>query len=113
MFLFLAGVQVGLASLGLVSGINLLRLKAWARNVLEVRSWLLLLFVLGFMVFWIFSWVSITSSHAPSGFGVMGVLLGVVITGIYGVPLGIMIKYLRGPKVRYAINWAVEQEKST
>jgi hypothetical protein len=32
----------------------------------------------------------------------------VVITGIYGVPLGIMLKYLRGPKVRNAINGTAE-----
>jgi hypothetical protein len=33
----------------------------------------------------------------------------VVITGIYGVPLGIMLKYLRGPKVRNAVSGTAEQ----
>jgi hypothetical protein len=102
-FPLLAIVQIGVAVLGLVSGINFLKHKAWARNVLEGLTWLLLSFTLGFMVFWIFNWISITSGDGFSGFGMMGAVMGVVITGIYGVPLGIMLKYLRGPKVRNAI----------
>lgn len=101
---FLAIVQVGLAALGLVSGINFLKLKAWARSALEALTWLLLLCILGFMVFWIINWVSMTSGHGPRGFDVMGVVMGIVITAIYGVPLGIMVKYLRGARVKDAIN---------
>jgi hypothetical protein len=108
-FPLLAIVQIGAAVLGLVSGINFLKLKAWARSVLEGLTWLLLVFILGFMVFWVFNWISTTSSHGPSGFGMMGAVMGVVITGIYGVPLGIMLKYLRGPKVKNAINGTAEQ----
>ena len=104
----LAIVQIGVAVLGLTSGINLLKLKAWARNVLEGLTWLLLIFILGFMVFWVINWVSMSSGHGPRGFGVMGAVMGVVITGIYGVPLGIMLKYLRGPKVKNAINGTAE-----
>jgi hypothetical protein len=108
-FPLLAIVQIGVAVLGLFSGINFLKLKAWSRNVLEGLTWLLLSFTLGFMVFWIFNWISMTSSHGSSGFGVMGVVMGVVITGIYGVPLGIMLKYLRGPKVHNAIYGIADQ----
>jgi len=60
------------------------------------------------MVFWVINWVSMSSGHGPRGFDIMGAVMGVVITGIYGVPLGIMLKYLRGPKVKNAINGNAE-----
>jgi hypothetical protein len=107
-FPILAIVQVCIAVIGLISGINFLKLKAWSRSTLEILTWLFLIFILGFMIYWVFNWVSMSSGHGPRGFGVMGAVMGVVITGIYGVPLGIMLKYLRGPKVRNAINGAAE-----
>jgi len=103
-FPLIAIIQIGVAVFSIVSGINFLKLKAWARNTLEAMTWLLLTFVLGFMVFWTFSWLSATSGRGPDGFGMMGAIMGVVMTGIYGVPLGIMLVYLRGPKVKNAIN---------
>ncbi len=103
-FPVLAIVQIFVAVLGLVSGINFLKLKSWTRGMLEALTWLLLIFVLGFMVFWVFNWISMTSDQGLSAFSVMGAVMGVLISGIYGVPLGIMLKYLRGPKVKNAIN---------
>lgn len=102
-FSLLAIVQIGVGVLGLVSGINFLKLKAWSRKVLEGLTWLFLVFIVGFMVFWLFNWVSMTSGDSPRGFGIMGAAMGVFITGIYGVPLGIMLKYLRGDKIKNAI----------
>ena len=102
--------QIGIAILGFVSGISFLKLKIWARNVLEVLTWLLLLFIVGFMIFWVFNWISMTSGHGPRGFGIMGAVMGVAITGIYGVPLGIMMKYLRGDKVKNAMIGYAEQK---
>jgi hypothetical protein len=107
-FPVLAIVQMGVGVLGLVAGINFLKLRAWSRPVLEVLTWLMLVFVVGFMVFWVFNWLSITSEGAPSGFSIMGGAMGVVITGIYGVPLGIMLRYLRGDKVRSAMQGSAE-----
>ena len=107
-FPLLALIQIGFAVLGLVSGICFLKLKAWARAVLESLTWLLLVSVLGFMFIWIFIWVSVTPDHGPDGFVVVGAVMGVVVSGLYVVPLGIMLKYLRGPKVRNAISGAAE-----
>ncbi len=107
-FPLLAIVQIGIGSLGVVAGIQFLKLKAWARSALEVLTWLFLLFVLGFMVFWLIIWVSITSAHGADSLGIMGAVMGVVMTGIYGIPLGIMLKYLRGSKVRNAVNGVQE-----
>jgi len=102
-FPLLAVSQIGVGVLGLVSGINFLKLKSWSRKVLEVISWLLLMYVVGFGIFWVFSWVSMTSGDGPTGFDMMGTVIGVVITAIYIVPLGIMLKYLRGDKVKNAL----------
>ncbi|MGD9367715.1 MAG: hypothetical protein PVH87_18590 [Desulfobacteraceae bacterium] len=100
--------QIGVAIIGFVSGINFLKLKIWARNILESLTWLLLIFVVGFMIFWVYNWISMTSGHGPRGFDIMGTAMGVVITGIYGVPLGIMVKYLRGDKVKNAMTGFAE-----
>ena len=95
--------QMGVAVLGVVSGINFLKLRRWSRCVLEVLSWLLLLFIVGFGVFWLSSWLSASTGGAPPVFALVGAAMGVVITGVYAVPLAIMLKYLRGPKVRSAM----------
>jgi hypothetical protein len=107
-FPLLAAVQIGVSTLGLISGIHFLKLKAWSRSVLEALTWILIILILGFMIFWVFNWVSMGSRHGPHGFGIMGAVMGVVITGIYGVPLGFMLKYLRGSKVRNVINGIAE-----
>jgi prepilin signal peptidase PulO-like enzyme (type II secretory pathway) len=62
---FIAIGQIGIAILGLVSGINFLKFKMWARNVLEVLSWLLLLFIVGFMIYWEYNWISMASGYGP------------------------------------------------
>lgn len=103
-FPLLAIVQIGVAVLGLVSGIKFLKFEAWSRSTLEGLTWILLIFILGFMVFWEFNWISMTSDNDPGSFGIMGAIMGVVITAIYVIPTGIMLKYLRGPKVRNAFN---------
>lgn len=111
-FSFIGVGQMGVALLGFIAGINFLKLKIWARNVLEALTWLLLIFILGFMIYWVFNWISITSEHGPHGFDIMGAVMGVLITGIYGVPLGIMLKYLKGGKVKNAIIEAAETSSS-
>ena len=103
-FPLIATVQLFVAVFGIIAGINFLKLKSWARNALETLTWLLLLFVIGFMVFWLFTLFAMTSaSNAPIVMAVFMAVMGVVVTGVYGVPLGIMLKYLRGEKVRAAM----------
>lgn len=113
LFPLLAIFQIGIAAIGCICGINFLKLKTWSRSVLEVLTWLLLVFILGFMAFWLFNWMSTTMAHGPQGFGIMGAVMGVIITGIYGVPLVIMLKYLRGSKVKSAINGSAEPGASS
>lgn len=102
-FSYIAMAQLLVAIIGLVSGINFLKLKSWSRIVLEILTLLFILFVVGFGIYWEFGWLTMTSGNGPKGFNVMGAVMGVVIIGIYGVPLGIMLKYLRGDRVKNAM----------
>ena len=102
-FPLLAVIQILLGGFGLFSAMNFLKLKESSRKYLEILTWLLLIFIVGFSIFWVFNWITMTSGHGPGGFSVMGAIMGVVVTGIYGVPLGVMLKFLRGDKVKTAM----------
>ena len=107
-FPLLAIIQIAAAALGFVSGINFLKLKVWSRRVLEILSWLFLLFLVVFGIYWEFSLLSMTSRHGLKGFDIIGAVMGAVIISIYVVPLGIMLKYLRGDKVKNAMTGTTE-----
>lgn len=103
-FPLLAVVQVGAGILAIVSGINFLKLKSWSRIVLEVLTWIFLVVIIVYMVLWSLIWFLFPSGFHPTGFLIVLAIMAVVISGIYAVPLIIMLKYLRGPKVKNALN---------
>lgn len=107
-FPLLAIVQIFIGGLGFFSGINFLKLKIWSRNVLEILTWLILIFLVGFMVYWVFNWLSMSAGHGPKNFAVGGAIMGIVVTGIYAVPLGIIVKFLRGDKIKNAMSGIAE-----
>ena len=99
--------QVLFAVFIVYSAIMFLRLKAWARLSLEIITWLSLLYIVGFGLFWIVSWFSMTGqipddqgAEMLGAFQIFGAIMGAVITLVFAVPLGIIIKYLRGEKIR-------------
>jgi hypothetical protein len=107
LLLLLQGI---VAVLAIWAGVSLLRLKQWARTTIEVLSWIALLYTVGFGIFWVYTWVAMTSqvpTHGapvdPVSFRLMGAVMGVVVTAIFAVPLWIMIRYLRGAEVHMAI----------
>ena len=108
LFPLIAFAQVCVGALALVSGIHFLKLRAWARSVLTVLTALLLVFVVGFGIFWVVMWVSVTDEGAPPGFEAMGLIMGIFNTALFGVPLGIMLKYLVGDRVKGAMRAPVE-----
>jgi len=101
--------QIGIAILGLISGINFLKLKSWSRSVLEILTWILLLFIAAFGGFFVYQRMPISSSQSSFGFGIMEIVIMIAIFGFYGVPLIIMVKYLRGDKVNAAMIGSAEQ----
>lgn len=103
-FPFLAIAQVGLGATALIAGINFLKLKAWARPILEGFTWFLLSYVVVLLV--VMQVLSITMELAPNepvGTKWLMRVMSLVICGMYSVPLVIMLRYLRGEKVRSAL----------
>ena len=93
------------------AGVSLLRLKQWARTAIEVLSWIAFLYTVGFGIFWVYMWISMTgqvmAGSAPGNvdsFQVIGAVMGVIVSAVFAVPLWIMIRYLRGVEARTATN---------
>ncbi len=114
-FTLLVLVQLAVAVVAVVAGIQFLKLRSWARTVLEVISWLSVIYVIGFGVFWLFMWSTISGQLPQEGapfdsrtFEIFGLVMGAFVTLVFAVSLGITIKYLRGKVVRGAIQHATE-----
>ena len=114
-FTLLVLVQLAVAVVAVVTGIQFLKLRSWARTVLEVISWLSVIYVIGFGVFWLFMWSTISGQLPQEGapfdsrtFEIFGLVMGAFVTLVFAVSLGITIKYLRGKVVRGAIQHATE-----
>jgi lysylphosphatidylglycerol synthetase-like protein (DUF2156 family) len=109
-FGWLVLAQLVLAAVAIVAGIQFLQLRAWSRTALEILSWISLIYVVGFGLFWISTWSTITGEFAQQGapfdmetFRVAGLAVAIFITLAFAIPLGIMIKYLRGKAIREAM----------
>lgn len=101
-FPLLVAAQALVGVSGLFAGVQFLKLRAGARTALELLTWLLLVYLAVFGAWWLFSWTSMAAGRAD-GFGLMGALMGVFITAVYGIPVVIMLRYLRGAKVASAM----------
>jgi hypothetical protein len=107
-FELIAMVQVALAIFILIASIHFLRLRQWARTALEIIAWLGLVYLVGFGIFWVVSWIGITSSipltegmPGPSPmFNIAGVVMGSLITVCWVVPFVVIIIFLRKNTVR-------------
>lgn len=100
---FLSVGQIVLGAFGLFSAFRFLRMESWARTALEILSWFLLFCVVGWGIIWVAFAVFGSSVHRLPGPGLLGALMGALISAIYAIPVGIMLKYLRGEKVRNAM----------
>jgi len=109
-FDLLALFQINIAVFIIISSIYFLKLRSWARTALEVVSWLGLTYVVGFSLFWIASWIFMSSS-GPRGqgasaepliFGIFGAIMGIVVMAVYAAPLIAIIWFLRGKTIREA-----------
>jgi len=111
-FGIIALLQVALATFVLMASIHFLQLRKWARNALEIITWLGLFYIVGFGIFWVVSWITITSSfpvsEVPSGpppmFNIIGAVMGCVVTVVWVVPLIIIIIFLRGKTIKDAVS---------
>ncbi len=109
-FVWLVLAQLALATVAIVAGIQFLQLRPWARAALEMLSWVSLIYVVGFGLFWISTWSTMTGQFAQQGapfdvetLRIAGLAVGIFVTLAFAIPLGIMIKYLRGKAIRAAM----------
>ena len=99
-------VAVGVSLLTITSGINFLRLRRWSRHVLEVMTWLMLLYVVCSGVFFL-----IAEGQDP--FDIFYAVTIIITTSVQGILLIIMLKYLRGSKVKNAMIISAEAGSAT
>jgi hypothetical protein len=111
-FELIAIVQVAFAIFVMIASIQFLRLRRWARTALEVIAWLGLVYIVGFGIFWVTSWISITSGipvtegapGPPPLFGLFGAVMGSMVALVWAVPLVVIIAFLRGKMIREAVS---------
>ncbi|HBP21622.1 MAG TPA: hypothetical protein DEA08_28040, partial [Planctomycetes bacterium] len=104
-FPFLSTLQVGGGALGAVSGYQLLRLRAWARTVLEALTWPILLALLAFPLAAAYGTVRESGIAGPELVGVLAIC--VANAAIFGIPTALMLRALRSDGLREALR---EQE---
>jgi hypothetical protein len=110
-FGLIAMVQVVLAIFIIIASIQFLRLRRWARTALEVIAWLGLVYLVSFGIFWVVSWLEITSNipvtegaQGPTPmFNIFGAVMGSVVTLFWAAPLVVIIIFLRGKTIRGAL----------
>jgi len=81
-----------------IAAVRLLKLRAWARTVLETACWLFLVYIAGWDIFMIFSFVSTPATHRD-------MLITTIIAAsiISVVPVALIIKILRSKKFKEVI----------
>ncbi|MEK6690913.1 MAG: hypothetical protein AABY78_06400 [Nitrospirota bacterium] len=107
----LSFLQIVLAIFMLIAGIQFLRLRAWARTALEVICWIGLIFSVGFGIFWVASWASITPDlpvaegtlRQTKIINIIGMLMGIIVIVVWVVPIIVITKVLRGKTIREAV----------
>lgn len=99
-----AVVQIFVGALGLLAGVNFLKRKEWSRVILTGLSFLSFVSVLCVAIFFLFTFRAMAHGPLSSGFNIFAQLMGLTLFALYAVPLGIMFCYLRGEKVRRAMN---------
>ena len=107
-------IQFAIAAAAIWAGIEFLRLKRWARAVLEILSWATLMWATGFGIYWVYAWVLISgqsaptaSQGAPDAFQLTGAVFGMLTTVVFSIALVVMIWSLRSDQVRRAVAGAV------
>jgi hypothetical protein len=110
-FELIAIVQCAFAIFVMIASIQFLRLRSWARTALEIIAWLGLVYLVGFGIVWVVSWIGITSnipltegvSGPSSMFNIVGVVLGSVVTVCWALLLVVIIIFLRAKTIRTAV----------
>jgi len=116
----LVWAQLVFGALALVAGVEFLKLKPWARTILEVLSWLSLVYVIGFGLLWVAMWSFMIGQFSLmqmpfdiERFQAIGLVSGLVVSLAFAIPLVWFIKVLRGRVVREAIQQSGSSVRNT
>lgn len=88
---------------GIISAIYFLRLRYWARTVLEVLAWLVLAFTGGFAVLFFGSFGGFGPFEEIGTLETSFVVLSAVILVTYAAPFAIVLYHLRSDKLKNAL----------
>src|SRR5712691_13348262 len=91
-FWLIAGLQLASGALMIWAGVAFLKLRSWARAVLEVFSWLALAYNLCFGVFWVWSLASMTrqvphEAGPAAAIPYIMMIFGIIITIAFSLPV--------------------------
>jgi len=112
----LFGLQATLAVYVVIAARCFLRLRSWARTSLEVISWFGLAWIVGFSIFFCVTFIGTFASGEVQGappfvFIAIGVpVMVLVIAAMQGVPLAVIIRFLRGETIRRAVRGEWEEK---
>jgi len=109
-----AAAMLATGLVGIISAIYFLRLRYWARTVLEVLTWLGLALFSGFAVLCLAALAGWWDP--PEGFGALEGsfdVMPVVILVAYAIPFAIVLYHLRGDKLKNALRGDVQQRYAT
>jgi len=98
-----ATAQLAAGLVAIVSAIYLLRLRYWARTVLEVLAWLVLAFTGGFAVLFFGSFGGFGPFEEIGTLETSFVVLSAVILVTYAAPFAIVLYHLRSDKLKNAL----------
>ena len=110
-FAIVAGAQFAVSAFSIYAAVAFLRLRGWSRHYFEALSWLVLLYSVGFGVFWVCAWCGVTGgmqASAPPGgvppaaFQLVGMVTGILATLINAAIPAFLIWLLRSRHVRPA-----------
>jgi len=99
----IAVLQIILSVAAFTSAVMFLKLHEKARRVLEYITWISLAFIVGFPIVWAIKWVSVSTEKGSTEFTIIGAIMGVVTMAFYGIPMGILLKFVRSQAVRNAM----------
>ena len=111
---FFAGVQSrmiaqsGLGVAAVAAGINFLKLRPWARQVLEALAWLLIVLLPGSLLL-----LALRAAQDSGDFSLKEPLLLALLAAICAIPLGVMLRCLRSRKVRKVFSQPAEPPPSS
>lgn len=90
------------STLATASGIYYLQMKKWARNIIEVLTWIMAVYLVSFTILFISSVISIDVPNPETKiyFAVMASVSGLV----YGVPLFLILKSVRSEEIKALLN---------